>query len=228
MHWEMDMKRFEWLAGMLRRVGVGSAAVALLSGAVSVGGQLTDAEKALINDGKGNAPMRILTVFDENDDRVLRAVSTPIENPDDDDIRLLVARMSVTVRRARGNGIAAAQVGINRRVMLTRRFDQRDAYGHQPMEICFNPELIKQSDGKATEIEACLSMPGYSGPVERSTEIGVRYTNARGEVIEETMTGDTAVNFLHELDHLDGIMYTDRLKDQSLLKQCFPWEYHRK
>lgn len=185
-------------------------------------------EKKLVRNGTTNMAMRVFLISDREDEKVLRTVSIPVTRFDDEELRVLVARMLSTVRQARGNGLAAPQVGINRRIMVVQRVDLRGDRRKQPYEVCFNPMILQQSTGTLTQIEACLSMPGYSGPVDRSTSIDVRFTDARGQVITHTFSGEMALVFLHELDHLDGIMYTDRMKDKSLLKQCLPWEYSKK
>ena len=169
--------------------------------------------------------MRVLTVFDDTDARVLRLTSRSIADPLDADVQGLAARLLATARHERGNGLAAPQVGISRRLIVVQRLDLPASAGGHPYEVCINPEVLRAATRTAAHIEACLSMPGYSGPVGRPAEVNVQYTDSCGRVVRHTFSGRMALVFCHEVDHLDGVLFTDRLKDRSLLKPCLPWEH---
>ena len=151
---------------------------------------------------------------------------------------LMVA--TVTHPSQDGVGIAGPQIGLNRRVIAVQRFDKepvlrRDRLDY-PFEVYPNVHIVWASDSLTAGPEGCLSVPGRRGDVLRSTEIVIEYadleslaercldrltgdesgtgkqTLSRGiPVRRDTISGFTAVIFQHEIDHLDGILYTDRL-----------------
>ena len=130
-----------------------------------------------------------------------RAFGTP-------ELQTLLAKMLATVNDPSqgGVGIAAPQVGINRRIVCLQRLDMRG----EP----FEPYINIQIDSLAGEIsvgrEGCLSLPGLRGSVPRHTRIHVTYRTPEGAHCAEWIEGFTAVIFQHECDHLDGTLYTDR------------------
>ncbi|GMF20696.1 unnamed protein product [Phytophthora lilii] len=80
-----------------------------------------------------------------------------------------------------------------------------------------NPEIVGMSDSTKRDFEGCLSVPGYQGIVNRAQEIRVQYQDAEGRKIQETLTDFPARVFQHELDHLNGVMYLDRMDPGSLI-----------
>ena len=130
-----------------------------------------------------------------------RAFGTP-------ELQTLIAKMLATVNDPSqgGVGIAAPQVGINRRIVCLQRLD----LAGEP----FEPYINIQIDSLAGEItvgqEGCLSLPGLSGMVPRHTRVHVTYRTPEGTHVAEWIDGFTAVIFQHECDHLDGMLYTDR------------------
>ena len=165
--------------------------------------------------------MRVLTIRDSLDTAVLRAESTdiPASTLMSGDFARLSRLMLATVTHPSqdGVGIAAPQVGLNRRVVAVQRFDKEGF----PFEVYPNIRIVWASDSLACGPEGCLSVPDMRGDVMRSTEIVIEYTDLeklKGRrdrcpmpVIRDTVKGFTAVIFQHETDHLDGILYTDRL-----------------
>ena len=104
--------------------------------------------------------------------------------------------------------LAAPQVGLNRRVVAVMRYD-KPGY---PFEVYPNIHIEHFSDQKQTGPEGCLSIPEIAGDVERSQQVVIRYTDPETlSEVRETVDGYTAVIFQHEVDHLDGILFTDRL-----------------
>ena len=172
--------------------------------------------------------MRVLTVEDSLDNAVLRAPSkdfsiealgserfTELE-------RLMVA--TVTHPSQDGVGIAGPQVGLNRRVVAVQRFDKgiagADGEMEYPFEVYPNIRIIWASDSLSAGPEGCLSVPGRRGDVLRSQEIVVEYADMTSirdtscediPMIRDTVRGFTAVIFQHEIDHLEGVLYIDRL-----------------
>ena len=168
---------------------------------------LLRSEKKLINAGPADSAMYVLSVFIDQDSLVLREYSRPVRNPQNKHIQLLEQRMLATVLHpdSRGVGIAAPQVGISRQMILVQRFDKEG----EPFEAYYNPAILSDSEETVIRHEGCLSIPGWRGPVERPDVIQISYLNHQREEVTETVQGFTARIFLHEIDHLNGILYTD-------------------
>lgn len=173
--------------------------------------------------------MRVLTVENEADLSVLRASSSDLsyEMLTSDEYARLADLMVATVTHPSqdGVGIAGPQVGLNRRVVAVQRFDKEpivvdgvSGRTDYPFEVYPNIRIAWQSDSLALGPEGCLSVPDRRGEVLRSQEIVIEYadmteinTEAKIPMIRDTVRGFTAVIFQHEIDHLDGILYIDRL-----------------
>lgn len=128
----------------------------------------------------------------------------------------LVESMKKMMIKSKGVGIAAPQVDINARVFIfTKNVDQE----HKRNEIleAINPEVLNVSNESILGEEGCLSLPGVFGNVRRPAECLVRYKNAEGVEFTETLKGFDARVFLHELDHLNGVLFIDKLEDQISL-----------
>lgn len=179
--------------------------------------RLTGSEKRLINTGPADSAMYVLSVFNVEDSLVLRKISNPVKHPGNRHLKTLIRRMLITVTHPEvgGVGIAAPQVGINRRLILVQRFDKED----EPFEAYFNPVILSKSTETVTRDEGCLSIPGCHGPVERQDVIEIKYIQPEVNEVFETVQGFTARIFQHEIDHLDGVLYTDLLKADSLLRK---------
>ena len=109
-----------------------------------------------------------------------------------------------------GVGIAGPQVGLNRRVVAVQHFDKEG----EPFEVYPNVRIVWQSDSLAFGPEGCLSVPDRREDVARSQEIVIEYTAVPGlKTIRDTISGFTAVIFQHEVDHLDGVLYIDRVAE---------------
>ena len=138
-------------------------------------------------------------------DPKLRIKATPVENIDDD-IRTLVKDMFETMYEFHGMGLAAPQVGVSKRIVV---MDQSSNKSEQIVLI--NPEVLEKS-GEQTLEEACLSLPGGSGKVKRAKNIIVIAKNLSGKEFTIDSPGDyLSACLLHEIDHLDGILYIDHL-----------------
>lgn len=139
-------------------------------------------------------------------DEVLRKKARPVERIDDR-ILTLLDDMAETMYNAEGVGLAAPQVGILRRVVVID-------VGEGVIEL-INPEIIEQ-EGEQVAIEGCLSIPGLSGMVKRPARVVVSALNRHGERIEIEGTDLLARALCHEIDHLDGILYIDKVEPGTL------------
>ena len=137
-------------------------------------------------------------------DPALHKVCRPVEKFDWR-LRKLLDDMTDTLAQANGVGLAAPQVGIIKRVVVISR-DREEFY-----ELV-NP-VITESEGSQVNIEACLSLPGVHGTVERPASITVEAQDRNGAKHTYRIKGFLAVIFCHEIDHLDGILYSDKVTD---------------
>ena len=105
-----------------------------------------------------------------------------------------------------GVGIAAPQIGINRRLIMVMRYDKPD----KPIEPYLNIRIDSLLGQKVPGPEGCLSLPPLRGTVQRYPKVQISYLKADGTPVSEQVEGYSAIIFQHECDHLDGILYTDR------------------
>lgn len=155
--------------------------------------------------------MRVYNRTNPTDSIVLKSISHPIRATDKL-TQILAERMLLSVQHEGGVGIAAPQVGINRRMVWVQRFDKPE----KPFELFINPEILWQSELMQKGPEGDLSFE-ERGFVMRNYSIQVRYQNLKGETVTEFLEGFTSVIFQHERDHLDGILLTDRMREQENL-----------
>ena len=171
----------------------------------------TEAEKATI--GTGNNMMPVMSIDNEKDSLLIRKKSKPLTKKDvlSEEFATLCRRMLKTVRNPEneGVGIAAPQVGILRRLVAVQRFDKEG----EPFEFYVNPEIVEYGEPKEYGNEGCLSVPNHRGEVLRSRCITLRYRDLQFKRQTEIIEDFTAVIFQHEIDHLDGILYIDRISD---------------
>ena len=160
--------------------------------------------------------MRVLTTESPEDMKVLRAksIDIPAEDLRLEAYRTLTDLMLTTVTHPSqdGVGIAAPQVGLNRRVVAVQRFDKEGA----PFEVYPNIRIVWASDSLNAGLEGCLSVPNRRGEVMRSQEIIIEYADVTrleesNYMVRDTVQNFTAVIFQHEIDHLEGILYIDKL-----------------
>lgn len=143
--------------------------------------------------------MAILKIVKEKDP-VLRKKSRPVDEITPR-ILTLLDDMKDTLHKANGCGLAAVQVGVLRRIVLVEAEEGK-------LYEMINPEIIA-SEGEQEELEGCLSVPGVWGITHRPMTVTVRYTDRDGKTCEATGDALTARAFCHELDHLDGALFTD-------------------
>jgi peptide deformylase len=181
--------------------------------------------------------MAIREIIEIPDPR-LKQVSKPVETFDDE-LKTLVADMFETMYDAPGIGLAAIQVGVPLRVLvIDLQPDDPDAepevctshgdhhHTHQPTKreprIFINPEILDPSEEILVYNEGCLSVPEIYADVERSARIRARWQDLDGTVHEEQLEGMMAICLQHEMDHLEGILFLDRLsrlKRQMAIKK---------
>ena len=128
----------------------------------------------------------------------------------DREFQTLVDDMILTMRQAPGVGLAAPQIAVPYRLIVVEFGDEEDEEKPKKLYVLANPELIHGSEEKATAIEACLSVPGLVGEVERHQQVLIRGFNRFGKQVRIKAAGWLARIFQHEMDHLDGILYVDR------------------
>ncbi len=197
----------------------------------------TSEELSLIN--STDSIMRVLTIEDGQDLTVLRAssVDLPADALLSEDFSKLSSLMVSTVTHPSqdGVGIAGPQVGLNRRVVAVQRFDKQtvspDGNTIYPFEVYVNIRIVEKSEVMNPGPEGCLSVPDRREEVMRSEEIVIEYADMEAlkktaaekcagsgkdirkiPMVRETVTGFTAVIFQHEIDHLDGVLYIDRIQ----------------
>ncbi len=166
--------------------------------------------------------MAVLSIVEIPDPR-LRLVSRPVESVDAD-VRKLIDDMIDTMYAAHGIGLAAIQVGVDRRVLVIDLQEEEDAEGKaiRHPRAFVNPEILSVSDETCPYNEGCLSIPEQYAEVERPVSCRVRYQDRGGENHEEDMTGLLATCMQHEIDHLNGVLFIDhlsRLKRDMLVKK---------
>ncbi|MBI2354736.1 MAG: peptide deformylase [Deltaproteobacteria bacterium] len=128
------------------------------------------------------------------------------------DIHALVADLLDTMLAGPGSvGVAAPQIGVALRVCVVDVSASRHGKGNNHGLLCMINPVIMQSSGAAVMREGCMSVPDYTGDVERSQEITVRFLEPAGNEREISATGFEAVAIQHEMDHLDGVLFLDRI-----------------
>ena len=165
--------------------------------------------------------MTVLKLY-EYPEPVLKKKAQKVEQVDAD-IQKLLDDMLETMYASAGVGLAAPQVGVSKRIVVidVEQEDDNENKSGNPLFLV-NPEIIWRSEDKVCGEEGCLSVPKQRAEVERNAEVKVRYLDYDGK--EQEMFGDglLAICLQHELDHLDGVLYIDRisrLKRQMLLKK---------
>jgi len=134
----------------------------------------------------------------------------------DDSIRQLAKNMLVTMYSAKGIGLAAPQVGVQKRILvIDLNFEDPDA----PPNVFINPEIISSSASLDTYEEGCLSIPGVYLNVLRPSSIKLSYRDEMGRPKKMNAEGLMARCIQHEIDHLNGVLFVDKVTDQDELKK---------
>ncbi|SCA55736.1 Peptide deformylase 2 [Candidatus Terasakiella magnetica] len=150
---------------------------------------------------------------------VLKTIAAPVEDPTAPEIEHLVSDMIETMEDATGAGLAAPQVHVPLRVVIFHVPRGRDVAESSEDEIgltvLINPEIEPMGEEKEAGYEGCLSIPTMTGKVSRYSKIKYRGYGLDGELIEREATGFHARVVQHECDHLDGILYPQRMDDMG-------------
>jgi peptide deformylase len=166
-------------------------------------------EKVIIE--HSDSVMYVTVINDPADSVILRTPSEDlsVKAIKSETFRTLAAKMysTVTAPHQDGVGIAAPQVGVNKRVIWVMRYDKPG----KPLELYVNPKITASSSSMIPGVEGCLSVPCYKGSVPRSGKIEISYISLETfRPVTEIVDGYTARIFQHECDHLDGILFKDR------------------
>jgi len=145
----------------------------------------------------------------------LRAENAEVtkEELKDGSIAKIVKEMFMYMYEAQGVGLAAPQVGVNKRLLVYNQSGDKTKWLDEIVMV--NPKIVEFSEAKDEDVEGCLSFPDMSGDVERSKWIKVEAQNLKGKKIKRKFTGWEARIFQHEYDHLDGVVYIDRLSEKG-------------
>ncbi|AQX13584.1 peptide deformylase [Elizabethkingia meningoseptica] len=168
--------------------------------------KLTRNELSIINQGNQDTALPIYQVNDPQQAKTLLSLSSEID-PKDPHTETLVKRMKLSLLSTDGGvGIAAPQVGVNRKIIWVQRFDKEG----KPLEYFINPVILWSSDLKNLGPEGDLSIPDFRDVFYRSKVIQLEYSDLKGNKHREIVEGFTAVIFQHEIDHLFGILISDK------------------
>lgn len=193
--------------------------VALIGGYSCNGNKnnMTETEIQLINSGAADSAFYVLQTTEELDSLFLRMKCKdfdPISIIGNQDLKLLIERMKTTLLEEQGVGLAAPQVGFSRNLFLFMRIDKPD----YPIQVAINPKIVNHPDETVCfEGDGCLSIPDMSGDTNRYPWIEVEYYDEKGQLHQEKLSGYsreddfTGVIFQHEFDHLQGVLFIDRL-----------------
>jgi peptide deformylase len=164
-------------------------------------------------------------IYSENP--ILRQKSLRVKRVDSD-VQQLVEDMIETMHTADGIGLAAIQIGVPERIIVVQLpEDMKDAEGEEDegrlhpeagkLYVVINPELVRASHEMEDGIEGCLSVPGWIGEVSRHQSITVRGMDRQGKRVRIKADGVLARVFQHEMDHCDGVLFTDHIEDMEKL-----------
>jgi len=164
---------------------------------------------------------RILQATDPRDEAVLRRKASRVRRFDDPALERLIADMLETMRAYQGVGLAAPQIGVLQRVIVAelpaeREGQEEKARRPRTFVLC-NPEITALSQEQQVGEEGCLSLAGWYGEVARAQAVEVRFQDRHGRRKKMRAEGFLARVLQHEIDHLEGILFTDRVTDLSTL-----------
>jgi peptide deformylase len=157
-------------------------------------------------------PLRQIVTLPE---AVLRRKAKPVTKFDKN-LQTLIDDMIETMREAPGVGLAAPQVNISEQLAVVEYAEEEDEEENEDtppkpkkLFVLINPEIVKASEEKVNGVEGCLSIPGLLGEVERHQTIQVKALNRHGKPVKLKVDGWMARIFQHEIDHLNGVLFTD-------------------
>ena len=154
----------------------------------------------------------------------LKENSIDIENFDEE-LHVLLEDMKETMYAKDGIGLAAIQIGIARNVLVINLADEDGTQDPEKLAEIINPEIL-EFDGQVTYQEGCLSVPTFYEDIDRSETIKVVYFDRHGKEVKETLTGLMAIALQHEMDHLNGHLFIEKLS--YLKRKKFEKEWKKK
>ncbi|OPC03621.1 peptide deformylase [Elizabethkingia ursingii] len=173
--------------------------------------KLTSNEISIIKQGDIHTALPVYNVSEPEQSKTLLGMSADID-PKDPNTAILVERMKLSLlSTGSGVGIAAPQVGINRRIIWVQRFDKEG----KPLEYFLNPVILWKSQLQNLGPEGDLSITDFRDQFYRSKVIQLEYSDLKGKKHTEIVEGFTAVIFQHEIDHLSGILISDKKEKEK-------------
>jgi peptide deformylase len=143
-------------------------------------------------------------------DPFLRQVAQPVAVVDDA-LRRIAADMAETMYAAPGTGLAATQVGIDRRIIVYDLTPGDEKSERRDLRVLINPRVVAASGSTVSENEGCLSVPDFRADVPRSAEVRVEGLDLQGQPVVIEDHGFHAIVLQHEIDHLEGVLFIDRI-----------------
>ena len=147
------------------------------------------------------------------------------------DVQRLIDDMIETMRDASGAGLAANQVHETLRIAVIEVREGNPRYPYKPpipLTVLVNPVIEQVGDATIEINEGCLSVPGLRGALERYEAVRVRYRDREGDEHEDVRRGLTAGTFQHEVDHLDGVLFLDRVRDPATFSTWEQFDEHHR
>ena len=166
-------------------------------------------------------------------DPVLRAPAAALSPAEleDPDTQRFIDDLIETKRAANGAGLAANQVGDPRRIAVVEVEPGNPRYPYKPpfpLTVLVNPRIVGRASEQLEINEGCLSVPDLRGSVSRIAEVEVEYEDRDGATRRQTVRGLTAGTFQHEIDHLDGVLFLDRVSDPRTLATWAMFDRHER
>lgn len=149
------------------------------------------------------------TLGNKEQEKALRKRLPPLDLKREDPkaLKELVRRMRQAMKEVNGIGLSANQIGVAKRIFIAQ---VPDAQGHTKFYAVMNPEIVKTSKETVVSEEGCLSVPGRYGFIERPDRITLQGYDARGKKVKIKAWGLLARVFQHEVDHLNGVLFSDK------------------
>ena len=148
-------------------------------------------------------------------DKFLRKTTQPVETVDDE-IRKIIEDMAETMYDAPGTGLAATQVGIDKSIII---YDVGPMEERPQLEVLINPKIVEMRGTTVSENEGCLSVPDYRADVKRAAFVRAEGLNRNGDPVTIETDDFLAVVLQHEIDHLNGVLFIDRIS--SLKRELY-------
>lgn len=144
---------------------------------------------------------------------LLRRENAEVQEEEMEDMRRIAKEMLLVMYASKGVGLAAPQVGVNKRLMVFNAEGDKKAWLQEVVMV--NPVIVAKGKASVVDIEGCLSFPLMAGNVRRQEWVKVEATRLNGKKFKVKYEGWKARIFQHEFDHLDGILYIDRLEEED-------------